>query len=155
MNQQVTFLRQITIIHLGLLIGQVIFAVITFIHHKENWHYDFSFSEPIVIVPIIASAVAFFLHKKIYTKILEQTKTKNTLTEKLVDFQKATIVNFAIIEGASLLSIALAFITQNIYLLFLAGVLILYFIGLKPTKEKISNDLTLNREEKEELNKMS
>ncbi|MDO5105004.1 hypothetical protein [Capnocytophaga sp.] len=153
MKEKQGFFKSIKIIHLALFLGQAFFGAIVYFLNKDSWKYEFSTSNHLLLVPAIATLVALFAHRIVYKKVLSQAKSKATLAEKLGDFQGACIIQFALIEGTSILCIIFAMKTQNIYSLLLAVALLLYFTTLKPTKEKAITDLELNKEEREALNR--
>ena len=66
-------------------------------------------------------------------------------------YQTALIIRCAFSEGASLLGIVAFLITGNLVYLLLTGLNIIYFIWIRPTKQKIEDELNLGYEEKADL----
>lgn len=96
--------------------------------------------------------VGIFLGKFLFKKNISEINKTETLSKKLGSYQTAFIVQAAIAEGITILAIIIY--GQNIHLLFLVVSLVslLYYLTLKPSKEKIINDLQLNIEERQSLN---
>lgn len=153
MNSKPSFFKSLTIIHLALLIGQVLFGIIVYFLNKEIWQYHFPSSNHFFWVAMALVFAALLGHKVFYKKGLEEVKSKKSLSEKLATFQSVCIVKYGLIEGASITCIVFASLTQNIYFLLISGFLLLYFVTLKPTKEKVINDLELSRELQEQFHK--
>lgn len=85
-----------------------------------------------VFIPVIAFVFSSFLFKS----QLKQIDPKLKLEEKLPIYQAASIMRWAVLEGAAFLILLL----KPDFLLF--GILvIIYLIFLRPTEERINNDL--------------
>ena len=70
---------------------------------------------------------------------LKQVESQANLEEKLPVYQTASIIRWAILEGAAFL---ILFIKPD--LLIFGILLILYLVYLRPTEEKIINDFQSN-----------
>jgi uncharacterized membrane protein YoaK (UPF0700 family) len=88
-----------------------------------------------VAIPILAFVLSNFLFKS----QLKQANPKQKLEENLPVYQTASIIRWAILEGAAFI---ILFLSQK-FLLF--GILIiLYLAFLRPTEDRINNDLQNN-----------
>lgn len=88
-----------------------------------------------VLIPVFAFVLSSFLFKS----QLKQINPKLKLEEKFPIYQAASIMRWAVLEGAAFLILFL----KPDYILF--GILILiYLIFLRPTAERIDNDLSDN-----------
>nr|WP_315149900.1 MFS transporter [uncultured Flavobacterium sp.] len=88
-----------------------------------------------VAIPILAFVLSNFLFKS----QLKQANPKQKLEENLPVYQTASIIRWAILEGAAFI---ILFLSQK-FLLF--GILIiLYLAFLRPTEDRINNDLQKN-----------
>lgn len=86
-----------------------------------------------VAIPVLAFVISSFLFKS----QLKQIDPKLKLEEKFPIYQTASIMRWAVLEGAAFLILIL----KPDYILF--GILILiYLIFLRPTAERIDNDLS-------------
>jgi hypothetical protein len=145
------FVKLIIIIHLALFMGQTLFAaVVLFISKDPALNLKPGNDVLFYVVPFMLVFGIFagsFVFKQLTAKLAEKT----SLTEKLQAYQTALIIRYALSEGASMFSIVCLLLTNNVYYLILAGINILYFIIIRPTKLKILDDLNLNYEEQTEM----
>lgn len=138
------YLRIITMIHLALTVGQVMFVVIVLLLNKRlvinvrDTHDPFLY-----VVPAMAIA-CFFLSKFIFSKLLANAVKADTLKQKLVLYQAALIARLALLEGSSLFAIVVFFLTGQLFFLVIAVMLIAYFIFIRPTKANIEEALELS-----------
>jgi len=61
------------------------------------------------------------------------------------------IVRLALLEGSSLFGIVVYQLTSNLLYLAISGIIILFFIIIRPTRDKIETDLNLDYRDKAEL----
>lgn len=150
------FLKQLSIIHLALLGGQISFAVIVYSMQKGSLKIDSTNYNDIFLYIIIAAAISGILAGNfIYKKLLQNTITKkNTLKGKLMSFQTTSIIKYALLEAPSFLALFLYMSYGNLLYLLIAGILLVYLYFQKPTKEKLITDLNLNGENRSKLNKL-
>ena len=143
-----TFVRTITIIHAALLIGQVLFGIVAFVDTKSTGFNLKLGSDPFFyIVPFLIVA-GMLSGSFLFTDQISKAVDKNSLSEKLAGYQTALIIRFAIAEGPSLLGIVGYMLTGNVIYLILVGFNVIYFILIRPTKDKIGEDLSLTNDEK-------
>ena len=151
-NEQTSkaYFNSLKIIHTAILSSQVILGIIFYYLNtasqgnssSEGLDKIFQIVVPIIVVGgIIGSAVMLRLKLK---AIKAQTELKN----KLGEYRNALIVGYAIMEGPSLLSLVLYYLTGNILYLACAGLIILVFLINKPSKYIAANDLDLNSNER-------
>ena len=146
-----SFLKSISIIHLALLAGQVIFAIIAYAQSVKVF-FGISYMDDVFmyIVPL-AAIFGFIAGYRIFKKQLAAIRSKNSLGEKIIAYQTALIIRYALLEGPCLLAVWAYLNNNNLFYLMVAGLLIVYFIFLRPTMEKVENDLDLNFNEKIEF----
>ena len=132
--------------------GQVLFAAVAFfINENRSFNLLDTNNKLFYIIPLLAlgSYVASnFLFKQNINTI---ANNNNSLKEKLNGYQVALIIKLAIIEGPVLFGIVAFLIGGNLYFLFISGLLIIYFLMQKPSKEKIIETLKLNYEHRVEF----
>jgi hypothetical protein len=146
-NRQ-TFVKTIAIIHAALLIGQVLFGIVAFVETKSiGFNLKLSSDPFFYIVPFLIVAGMLF-GSFLFTGQISTLVDKYTLNEKLAGYQTALITKFAIAEGPSLLGIVAYMLSGNVIYLILVGFNVLYFILIRPTKDKLAEDLNLTYEDK-------
>lgn len=143
------YLRALSILYTGMLSGQIIFAALALV-----LVYTGSFSsmmpEAENIFFILAPALIISARlggTAIYKKRIKEALNAGTVTEKLTIYRSAFITRCALLEGSVLFAIITYLLTNKIALLgFASGGLLLFYL-LKPTKEKVINELQLSGEE--------
>ena len=145
------FFKKIAIIHVAMLAGQVLFGAVVFfitlkpVFDTKPGNDPLFYMAPLMIV--FGMVVGSFLYKQQVAKLAD----KPTLTEKLMGYQAALIIRFALAEGPALFSIVCFMLTGNLFYLLCTGINVLYFIWIRPTKQKMEDDLKLTYEDKIEL----
>lgn len=146
-----SYLKTLSLIHLALLAGLVLFMIVTIISQKQTYFdYKNTGDVYIIVVPVMAIA-AFFTGRFLFKQQLSALDKKNSLKEKLMGYQGASIVRLAFLEGAALFGIVAFLLTGNFFELLISLLLVLYFLMLKPTKEKVMSDLNLSTEQKHQF----
>ena len=141
-------------IHLALIVGQVVFSVFAFLRKNsvainyKDYHNPLTYVMPLFAVGAVIGSLA------VYKRKLAVANNMGVLKGKLEAYQKALISRSAPLEGSSLFGIASYLATGNFLFLIISGTIILYFIYLMPTKDKIENDLNLSYEEKIEFDNL-
>ena len=143
------FLRNLSVLHFGLFAGPTLFGILTYFLHLGHWKWDFEFKDDIFIYVIpLVSILGIVLSNNLFKKHLSQLSQKSTLKEKLIGYQTFSIIQYAQLEGPALLSVVAAFVTNNLFYITIALILILYLVFLRPSKDKIITDLNLNAKHK-------
>src|SRR5690554_3198676 len=147
-----SFLRIITIIHFVLMFGVVAFGGILYLlSYNPTLNWNETGEVFFYAVPILAVVCVLFgniLYKSRLDKLSEMSDLKN----KLMGFQTASIIKYALLEGASLFSLVAFLLTNNLLYLIIAGALVVYNIFQRPTKERVINDLNLEGALKDQFN---
>lgn len=150
-----SFIQRITIIYLALIIGQLLFAGVSYSIVETNFlSFDFGSDVFVMLVPALAVGGAF-ASNFIYNKKIDELTSLESLNNKLIGYQTACIIRYALLEGPALLGIVTYMQTGNLFFLIIAGALIVYFITLRPTKEKIEMDLNFSFEQKTAFNQIN
>lgn len=131
MEQQINLLK---IIHFALLTGVTIayFIIGDVLNlsipelEGDNLYYLF--------IPVIVILVSNFLYRNIVSKIDKRADTQ----QKLTQYQTASIVRWAILEGGAFLILIL-----KPKLILFGLFLLLYLLWVKPTEEKVKNELNI------------
>lgn len=139
------YFKTLSILFYALLVGQVMFLLIVtgltlggIVEGYEALTKIFSFAVPAFLI------AAVFFSNKIYKRRLLEIAANHSIADKLAQYRGLSIIRFAIIEGGVLFAIIAFFITSSKPLGLMAAAGILFFIMLRPTKEKIIQDLQLS-----------
>src|SRR6266481_8276443 len=143
--------KMLPMIHLALLIGQVLFGTVVYnITPQKGFSFDGS-ANPFIYLSLALAFGGFTAGNILFTKQLQKIEPESTLSQNLVTYQTAFIIRMALLEGPSLFSIVAYMLSGNLFFLAVFCLIILYFIFIRPTKDKIVNDLNLDYNEKAEL----
>lgn len=149
------FIWTLSIIHLGLTIGPIVFGVLCY---RKIQTTIFSFSDTdnmfLIVVPVFALS-CILVGSYIFSQSVKNIPRTGSLKQRLTQFQTASIINYALIEAASLFGIIAFIMTQNLVFLLLSAIILLYFFMLRPTKEKIARILNLKGSDRDRLNKLN
>lgn len=148
--------KQINLIFIGLFLGIVIlFGASVFVRITHNFRFTFSEQEEIGIIfkillgvfIIVLFPVSYLMHKR---KIEKLNKNSN-LTQKLSVYKASLIVKLIIIEYLCFFNLATFFLFGGSYLLIPASVFLLILLMNRPTIQRISTELNLTIEERENI----
>lgn len=142
--------KNITIIHFALLAGMVLFAAVAFAVGKP-FTTQINTTDPLLIAVPVLAVSCLFISNLLYKKFLAGAVEANDVPGKLVGYQTAFIIRNALIEGPALFAIVAFLLSGSVVFIAIAIALILYFFSLRPTKDKIAEELQLSYEQKLEL----
>ena len=140
------YLKAISVLFTALFAGQLIFAALAFaLVSTGSFSSMMPEAENIFFILVPALIISARLGgTAMYKKKIQEALNAGTLTEKLALYRAATITRCALLEGSVLFAIITYLLTNKIALLgFAAGGLLLFYM-LKPTKEKVVNELQVN-----------
>ncbi|MEC7265155.1 MAG: hypothetical protein VXW38_15555 [Bacteroidota bacterium] len=149
------FLKIMSFLHLGITATPIILGILFYTQSQgAQMNFDTSGDMFMAIVPVVAIG-SIFLGDLIFKKMLGSLPKGSSLRDKLAKFQTASIIKFALLEGAALFAIVIFSNTQNLTYLIIGAFLIFYLLLQRPTKDKIERILDLRGEEKAEFNQMN
>lgn len=135
-------IKALNIVWLGLLAGQLLFALIViFMIYSGTVAVVPGMQEIFFILALVSAALGIMIGNRIFKSRLQIIKQQPSMQEKMTLYKAALITKLALFEGPSLFAIICYFITGDIKLLIPAGVIVLLFIMSRPSKEKIMADL--------------
>lgn len=149
------FLKTITIIHFALLFGIILLGGAIFlvtVNPTLNWKDTnelFYYAVPTLAIACIVAG------RILYKNQLDKISKITDLRHKLMGFQTASIIKYALLEGASLFGIVAVMQTENLFYFVIVGVLVVYNFSQRPTKERVINDLNLDGTLKDQFNDMN
>lgn len=141
------YFKELTILHLAMLVGQVLMAAILYYIHEGNYTsgLDFRniFSILVLAAVIIGFAGSFFIPKK----MIEKAKTSKDLKEKMGRYRAALVVKWAFLESGTMVPLILFYITGNLTFLMMGGAMIAFFASTNPSPKKAIQELNLKQAE--------
>lgn len=144
------FLRTLKIIHASLCMGLIFCSGFVFM---QNGGFEVALNNDVFIfvVPIIA-ITAYFGNKWVYQNLIQNLPKTEALSKKLQRYYAASLVKYAIIEGASFLALFAYYYKGTAMHLVIALCLMIYLFFQRPTLERLKQELPLNLEEKKIFN---
>ncbi len=143
-----------TIIHLALIAGQVLFGAVT-LYLRLNASETAATPELrqllMYIVPV-AAAAGVFASFQVFKWLLKKAKEKSILPQKIAAYGSAMIVRYAVLEAPSLLGIVAFYLTGDYAFLTISGLIIAFFFIIRPSKEKLIQELKLISSEETLIN---
>ena len=149
-------LKQLGILYLGLISGQLLIFILLFFFAKENFvpaidgaEGDSSMAIIIAFCCLMAIGTSFFIFNK--RKELGR-QLEGSLSEKLTHYRLSFLTRAAMIEGANLLALFSYFFMESNYVflaLFVIGISAFFYI--RPTADRIAEDYQLSSTEQSEL----
>lgn len=148
--------RALQILYMALLVGQFMFGLLAFTLVKSGLFTggldaktEKFFETVYIIIAITAVMLAFTLFKN----KLENTRQIVAAVEKFKEYRSACITKYAMLEGATLLSILFFMGTANYSFLIIGFVLIMVFMSQNPIRQRIKTELMVDDAEVDEMNK--
>jgi ABC-type proline/glycine betaine transport system permease subunit len=140
------FLKTLRIIHLSLVVGLGLFTAVAFFQNS-SFNADINANSNLLyIVPVVA-LFGYFGSQLLFKRMLDNVKKSDSLERKLNQYQIASIIKYALIEGPACIALFVYLVTGNALPLVIAGCLLAYLFVQRPTKNRISNRLSLSSEE--------
>ncbi|GGW25914.1 hypothetical protein [Arenibacter certesii] len=138
--------------HAVLVIFLLLIGIYVYLHEGEITS-GFAVKEDLFIylVPLLG-LLAYFGGDFIYSKSLTSINKESPLKEKLHKYLQVSLIRFALLEGAAFMGIFAYMKNNTIFYLVITVFLMLYLVKLRPTKDKIIQDLRLNQKEKDWFN---
>ncbi|PWT95955.1 MAG: hypothetical protein C5B52_16810 [Bacteroidetes bacterium] len=151
MENRKSELKSLQVLYLALLTGQVLFLGISFVvvHYNDTMLISENFSRIFQVLALGVAAAAFFIGYNIFKKRVQGINEAGyiTLERKIEQYRAVSIIRWALMEGSTLFSIIGFITTSNYAFVILAAVMLFFFAGLNPTKDKLAKDLQLNENE--------
>lgn len=154
MQEKNTF-KAFKLIHRAMLLGQIIATVIflALIITKVQSPSFFKHDRIFQIVALLFTGIAFFVGNILFKKKVNACKENVGLTtvQKFEQYRTASLLQWALLEGATLFNGIAYFLVGNYAFIALAAVIILLFAMQAPNKTKMALQLALPLHEVEDL----
>lgn len=155
MQQSKSNFTAFKLIHKGMLLGQIIATVIflVLIVTKTQSPSFFEYDRFFQIVALLFTAASFFVGNILYKMKITSAKEniQITIQQKFERYRNASLLQWALLEAASLFNGIAYFLVGNYAFIALASVIILLFAMQAPNKTKMALQLGLPLHEVEDL----
>ncbi|MBW8522370.1 hypothetical protein K0U91_07780 [Chryseobacterium chendengshani] len=142
-----SFFKMMSLIYNALLAGMIIMGGIMYLMNPSK-NLDFDLSNQLLAIMLVVMVTGVFGSNLGYNFLKNKIDNNDSIGEKIAKVQGATIAKLAFIEAPALLGIILYMVESNLAFLMLSAIMILYFLVLKPSKDKILDDMNLTSEER-------
>jgi hypothetical protein len=144
------YFYSLNIIHLGLTLGQILFAVVVYFllasgqrsAGDEQMNETFQLIVPFLIIGGVTGGMLLARNR------LESIRAKKDLKEKMIDYRSTLMLKYALWEAPSLVSIIGYLMTGNLFYLGLSAVVIGLFLLNRPTRDRAATELELSPSER-------
>lgn len=144
------FLKVMSVMHIAFSVGLIFFTAVMY-YQQQKWEFNIpTNSIYIVLVPLVA-ITGVFLGNYVFKKKIEPVLNKKSLKQKLDVYQSALLFKYAFIEGAAFICLLFSLFKSNLLYLAITVAIIVYFLFLRPTKNKIEQQLQLKGEQREQF----
>lgn len=146
------FFQQLSILYLGLLAGQIIFAGVVYFLVSQRMADGEPFDPGVfrVLVPLAilgGAGTAYFLHRQRQAQGAEI----EGVSAKAEHYRASVILRSAMQEGVNLFAIIAALVTQDMTFLLYFAVGLLAFLYFRPSREELSRDYGINPQDLDNL----
>jgi len=139
------FLNFLTIIFFGLVVGQIVLAVVAYFLINKNIVKGSNELEQLLFFSIPSFILfSFFGGNFIYKNLLNKINFEDEINLKQKTYFKALIFKYGLLESGGIFAFVAVILTGNYVFLIFSGIVILLFIYNKPTQAKLIKDLKLN-----------
>lgn len=144
------FLKKLSVLHISLCIGLTAIGLFVFWQNRAFTARMDSGNLLIYIVPIFGAG-GYFVSQFLFRKRVQLIQASLTLPTKLAQYQKATIIKYALLEGPAILAFVAYYFTGNAMHLVIGVFLLIYLFVQRPTISKVIQDLPLTFEEQKQF----
>ncbi len=137
-------IRTLTIMHLALLVGQILFAAVIFfvVYTTKPIGALQQYSDQLLLACIVFCAAGYGVANLIFKRKLRQLNAmQGDASQKMNSYRAINILRWGIIQSTIIFTTIVYFMAINKNLLILIIIMIILFAILRPSREKIASDL--------------
>ncbi|MDD4967963.1 MAG: hypothetical protein PHT07_00890 [Paludibacter sp.] len=150
-NQQSTkeFFKLASFIHLGLILGVVLFGMIVYFFLADFQHVDTTTEFPKLLVYLVPGlvVVGIVASNMMYRIRLNEVKERGDLKTKMQGYRESLIIRYMLLEGPALFALVAVFRTNNSSFMVYAGLMVVLMALKRPTLKSAIADLDLDQQE--------
>lgn len=143
-----SYFTSLKIIHFALTAGVVFFLLIAIVLQFTGFEPELKEMEMILLgITVFAAISGIFTGNLLFRKRLEQLVELKSLEKKLLGYQSALILKYALVEGPAFFTIVAYLLTANILFPVITVLMVFAMVLFAPRKDKLINDLNLSNRE--------
>lgn len=147
-----TYFKTLRIMFFALFAGLIFFTVVAiFMRQTGSFPENFPYRNWLLGFIILFAVAGISSGILVYNRRLTSIREMSSLADKLSAYREALIIRYATVEAPSFFAIIGYLLTGNMIILGISLAIIAWFFTMKPSIEKIAEDLALNPEEKMKL----
>lgn len=143
------YFKTLSILHLALTIGVLFFGlIVSFLILTGTMSNDRTDLDSILMyfIPILILG-GLLAGNRIYKNKLVGLKESNDLKAKMTNYRSILINRYAFLEGPAFFALVAVMLTSNLFYLVFAGIMVIFMIYWRPTRNSVIADLGLNQQE--------
>lgn len=143
------YFKSLTTIYYALMAGQIFFLGITLYLYfsTSGLIKDGSLDMAFIIATLVFTFLGIFGSNFVFKLKLNSVRIKEDFMSKLAEYRSALIIRWALIEGPCFFAIVTFMLTGNLILFGMAVLILLNFVTVRPSSEKMILDMDLNQTE--------
>jgi len=148
------YFRGLRIVHLGLILGQVFFMLVT-VYLIESGNFEVEMKgliSPLTWFLVIAGGLSLLASPLVFNYKLKIARKKDVFYEKMGDYRASLVVRYALLEGPSFMGLVFFMLTGFYWFLAFSLMIVAIFVLIRPTILKAETDLQLNPDEVQKIN---
>ena len=151
-TQPKQILKTLTILYYAFIAAPLLLSLVILMMIKNYTVFEKSeFQTFYYAIPFLAIGL-IYVGLTIFKTQISHIKSDLSLNKKLSQYQSATIIKSALLEGPALLCVVLTLISEQLVFIIIAWCILVFMYIMRPTKERVINDLKLNSKERSQLN---
>lgn len=147
------YFKTLKLIHILLIVGVVLFAsLVSFLLSGEDMYMHFDPEANTYYVIIAAfGLIAVFGGDFVFRNMLKKARIQPSLPAKMMLYQSANIIRFALLEGVALFGVIATMLTLSVWFLVISAILLVLLVMHFPNQDKAIKELNLNIEEQKHV----
>lgn len=148
-----TFLQSMAVLQVALIGGITLFFIIVVsgIVDIGAEAPDKPFSDPLILLAPMVAIGGIMGQLMLHKSRISQMNINNSLASKLMDYRSTYIISWALLEGPALFAMVVSLVTNYKPVLFIYVVMLVMMGRLRPTLEKLLEEVPLTMEEQTKI----
>lgn len=145
------YLKTINILYFGILFACILFGFVLFFI-KEDSFLSLNITDDVFIIIALVIAIGGVVFSRIMNKQgVEKLRMEEDLTTKLKMHTAQSLISYSLIEAPIIFAFIMYFLKGNRLFLIIGGLLIIYFLTLRPNKSAVLGKLNLTFDEENDF----
>ena len=149
--------KQLDILFMALLAGQILLCVILYFlagngeNRSDASAMNWELSNTFVLVVMALLPGAYVLSRMIYLRRRAEGALLLGLQRKIEHYRATVVIQMAVLEGVNLIALVFFFLQGSLVLLLFFALGLIFFLQVRPSLERFSDDYEISVAEKQQL----